>query len=232
MKRDANLILAARMADIEAFHVMDVQNRAHELEAAGRRIVHMEIGQPDFAAPPLVAEAAIEAIRRRRLGYTPSIGIPELRQAISDFYRERLGVTVLSSRIVVTAGASGAFLLTLAALVDPGGEVLMPDPCYPCNRHFVRLFEGRPRAIPVDENQHYQLADADIRSHCTRAPRGVLLAAPSNQTATMIQREELRATIAAVRRTGGQDVLDGLSYDGAGAITWFPRCARWDFAFP
>src|SRR6266705_2026180 len=128
--------------------------RAHELEAAGRRIVHMEIGQPDFAAPPLVAEAAIEAIRQRRLGYTASIGIPELRQVISDFYRERLGVTVPSSRIVVTAGASGAFLLTLAALVDPGDEVLMPDPCYPCNRHFVRLFEGRPRAIPVDENQH------------------------------------------------------------------------------
>ena len=90
MKRDANPVLAARMADIEAFHVMDVQNRAHELEAAGRRIVHMEIGQPDFAAPPLVAEAAIEAIRQRRLGYTASIGIPELRQAISDFYRDRL----------------------------------------------------------------------------------------------------------------------------------------------
>src|SRR6266446_3825874 len=122
---NANLILAARMAEIEPFHVMDVQNRAHELEATGRRIVHMEIGQPDFAAPPLVAEAAIEAIRRRRLGYTASIGIPELRQAISDYYRDRLGVTVPSSRIVVTAGASGAFLLTLGTLVDPGDEVLM-----------------------------------------------------------------------------------------------------------
>src|SRR5437867_10405377 len=99
--RNANLILAARMADIEAFHVMDVQNRAHELEAAGRRIVHMEIGQPDFGAPALVAQAAIEAIRERRLGYTASVGIPELRQAISDYYRERLGVTVPSSRIVV-----------------------------------------------------------------------------------------------------------------------------------
>jgi len=215
---NANLILAARMAEIEPFHVMDVQNRAHELEATGRRIVHMEIGQPDFAAPPLVAEAAIEAIRRRRLGYTASIGIPELRQAISDYYRDRLGVTVPSSRIVVTAGASGAFLLTLAALVDPGDEVLMPDPCYPCNRHFVRLFEGRPRAIPVDEKQHYQLADADIRSHWSRATRGVLLASPSNPTGTMIPREELRAIIASVRRSGGFVVMDeiyqGLVYDG------------------
>ncbi len=206
------------MADIEAFHVMDVQNRAHELEATGRRIVHMEIGQPDFAAPPLVAQAAIEAIRQRRLGYTASIGIPELRQAISDYYRERLGVTVPSSRIVVTAGASGAFLLTLGALVDPGDEVLMPDPCYPCNRHFVRMFEGRPRAIPVDEKQHYQLADADIRSRWRRATRGVLLASPSNPTGTMIPLDELRAIIASVRRAGGFVVMDeiyqGLVYDG------------------
>ncbi len=215
---NANFILAARMADIEAFHVMDVQNRAHALEAAGRRVVHMEIGQPDFGAPPGVAQAAIDAIRERRLGYTASIGIPELRQAISDHYRERLGVTVPSSRIVVTAGASGAFLLTLGALVNPGDEVLMPDPCYPCNRHFVRLFEGRPRTVPVDENQHYQLADADIHSHWSRATRGVLLASPSNPTGTMIPRDELRAIIASVRRAGGFVVMDeiyqGLVYDG------------------
>src|SRR5258708_18498190 len=131
----ANFILAARLAEFEPSHGMDGQTRPHQLEARGGFIVHREIGQRDFGAPPLVAEAAIEAIRRRRLGYTASIGIPELRQAISDYYRERLGVTVPSSRIVVTAGASGAFLLTLAALVDPGDEVLMPDPCYPCNRH-------------------------------------------------------------------------------------------------
>src|SRR5207244_8565350 len=132
--RNANLILAARMADIEAFHVMDVQNRAHELEAAGRRIVHMEIGQPDFGAPPLVAQAAIEAIRERRLGYTASLGIPELRQAISGYYRERLGVRVPSSRIVVTAGASGAFLLTLGTLVSLVADVMMVVRCISINR--------------------------------------------------------------------------------------------------
>ena len=113
------------MADIEPFHVMDVQNRAHELEATGRRIVHMEIGQPDFAAPPLVADAAVEAIRTRRLGYTDSLGLPQLREAISAHYRERLGASVPASRIVITAGASGAFLLTLGALVNPGDEILM-----------------------------------------------------------------------------------------------------------
>ena len=217
MKRDANL-LAARMAGIEAFHVMDVQNRAHELEAMGRRVVHMEIGQPDFPAPPLVADAAIEAIRERRLGYTSSIGIPQLRQAISGYYREHLGAAVPASRIVVTAGASGAFLVTLGALVNPGDEVLMPDPCYPCNRHFVRLFEGRPRAIPVDETQHYQLTDADVRSNWSKATRGVLLASPSNPTGTSIPRDELKAIIRSTRRAGGFIVVDeiyqGLVYEG------------------
>jgi len=217
MKRDAELILAARMADIEPFRVMDVQERAHQLEAQGRRVVHMEIGQPDFPAPPLVADAAIDAIRKRRLGYTASIGIPQLRQAISDHYRKRLGVAVPPSRIVVTAGASGAFLLTLGALVNPGDEVLLPDPCYPCNRHFVRLFEGRPRAVPVDESRHYQLTDADVRAHWTPATRGVIIASPSNPTGTMIPREELRAIIDSVRRAGGFTVVDeiyqGLVYD-------------------
>ena len=213
MKRDANLILAARMADIDPFRVMDVQERAHTLEAKGRRIVHMEIGQPDFPAPPLVADAAIDAIRTRRLGYTTSVGIPQLRQAISDYYRERLRVNVPPSRIIVTAGASGAFLLTLGALVNPGDEVLLPDPCYPCNRHFVRLFEGRPRAIPVDEARHYQLSDADVRAHWSAATRGVIIASPSNPTGSMIPREELRAIIDSVRRSGGFLVVDEI-YQG------------------
>lgn len=218
MKHDPKLVLAARMADIEAFHVMDVQDRAHELEAKGRRVVHMEIGQPDFPAPPQVAEAAIEAIRTHRLGYTASLGLPPLRQAIADYYRERLGVTVSPSRIVVTAGASGALLLTLGVLLSPGDEVLMPDPCYPCSRHFVRMFEGRARPIPVGENQFYQLTDADVREHWGGATRGVLIASPSNPTGSMIPRDELRAIVESVRRAGGFAIVDeiyqGLVYDG------------------
>jgi aspartate/methionine/tyrosine aminotransferase len=219
MKRDVSPILAARMADIEPFHVMEVQNRAHELEAAGRRIIHMEIGQPDFAAPPRVAEAAIAAIRSRRLGYTASVGIPELRQAISDYYRERLGARVPPSRIVVTAGASGALLLTLGVLINAGDEVLMPDPCYPCNRNFVRLFGGCARTVPVDESQQYQLTAADVRAHWSGAVRGVLLASPSNPTGTMIPRQELGQIIDCARAAGGFAVIDeiyqGLVYDGA-----------------
>ena len=212
-KRDDKPRLAARMASIEPFHVMEVQARAHALEARGRRVVHMEIGQPDFAAPPQVAEAAIAAIRSRRLGYTASAGLPELRRAISDYYRERLGAQVPPERIVVTTGASGALLLALGVLLDPGDEALMPDPCYPCNRHFVRLFDAVPRAIPVDESRSYQLSAADVRDAWTSATRCVMLASPSNPTGTLVEPEALRAIIAETRRAGGTVLVDEI-YQG------------------
>jgi aspartate/methionine/tyrosine aminotransferase len=212
-------ILARRMSGIDPFLVMDVQDRALELEAKGRRIIHMEIGQPDFPAPPQVAAAAIEAIRSRRLEYTASIGIPQLRQAISDYYRRQLGISVAPSRIVVTAGASGGFLLVLGALLNPGDEVLMADPSYPCNRNFVRLFGGVPSMIPVDEKQLYQPLDSDIRARWGPRTRGVLIATPSNPTGSVIPEEELRAIIESARNRGGFVIVDeiyqGLAYDDA-----------------
>jgi aspartate/methionine/tyrosine aminotransferase len=207
---------AARLADIEPFQVMDVQNRAHDLEAQGRTIIHMEIGQPDFAAPPQVIEAATQAMRERSLGYTPALGIPELREAISRFYGRRYGVDVPAERIVITAGASGAFLLALGALVEPNDEVLMPDPCYPCNRHFVRLFEGRARLVAVDERQSYQLSVSDVRREWTARVRGIMLASPSNPTGTTIPTNELRGILEFVASVGGYAVVDeiyhGLTY--------------------
>lgn len=217
MNRDQPFPIAARLAEIEPFRVMEVQNRAQALEAQGRQIIHMEIGQPDFAAPPQVIEAATRAMRERSLGYTAALGLPELREGISNFYRGRHGVDVPAERIVVTAGASGAFLLALGALVNPSDEVLMPDPCYPCNRHFVRLFEGRARRVAVDERQYYQLSESDVRREWNGGVRGVMLASPSNPTGTTIPTDELRGIldIAASRR--GYAVVDeiyhGLTYD-------------------
>ena len=213
MKREHEPRLAARMASIEPFHVMDVQARAHALEAQGRRIVHMEIGQPDFGAPPQVAEAAVAAIRTRRLGYTASAGLPELREAIARHYREHLGADVPVERIVVTTGASGALLLGLGVLLNPGDEALMPDPCYPCNRHFVRLFDAVPRTVAVDERQSYQLTAADVRSAWTGATRCVMLASPSNPTGTLIEPDALREIADETRRRGGTVVVDEI-YQG------------------
>jgi aspartate/methionine/tyrosine aminotransferase len=208
---------AARLAEIDPFHVMEVQNRAQELEAAGRRIIHMEIGQPDFGAPPQVVEAATRAMQERSLGYTAALGLPELRESISRFYQERYGVPVPAERIVVTAGASGAFLLALGALVDPGDEVLMPDPCYPCNRHFVRMFEGRARLVPVDESQSYHLTAADAAREWNGRVRGVMLASPSNPTGTTIPMAELRGILELAASKNGFAVVDeiyhGLTYE-------------------
>ena len=220
MKRDQHFPAAARLAEIEPFHVMEVQRRAQALEAGGRHIVHMEIGQPDFAAPPQVIEAAIRAMRTQSLGYTDALGLPELREAISRFYLTRYGVDVPAERIVVTAGASGAFLLALGALVDPNDEVLMPDPCYPCNLHFVRLFEGRARRVAVDERQFYQLSASDVRREWNDGVRGVMLASPSNPTGSTIPTDELRAILdfAASRRGFAlvDEIYHGLTYSADG----------------
>jgi aspartate/methionine/tyrosine aminotransferase len=216
--RVERLRLAARMAAIEPFHVMEVQRRAFELEAAGRRVIHMEIGQPDFAAPRPVVDAAIAALDREPMGYTASLGLPALREALARFYVDRYGVNVGPERIMVTAGASGAFLIAMGSLVDPGDELLMPDPCYPCNRHFVHMFGGVAKTIPSDETTRYQLAAPDVTRHWSPRTRGVVLASPSNPTGTMVPEDALEAILAEVERRGGVAIVDeiyqGLTYDG------------------
>jgi aspartate/methionine/tyrosine aminotransferase len=205
--------IARRMDDIEPFHVMEIQRRALELAAAGRHVVHMEIGQPDFAAPQPVIDAAVAALRREAMGYAPSLGLPELRAAIVRFYAERYGVEIDIERVFVTAGASGAFMVTLGALIDPGDEILMPDPCYPCNRHFVRLFEGTARCIPVDERSHYQLGLAEVERNWGPRTRGVLLASPSNPTGTIVPPAELAAIVDWVQAKGGFVLVDEIYHE-------------------
>src|SRR5918992_5514725 len=140
---------ARRAEEIEPFEVMDVLSRAHALEAQGRHVVHMEIGEPDFTAPAPVVEAGVRALRDGKTAYTATLGLPALREAIAAHYRTRFDVEVKADRIAITAGASGG-LLTLGALyVDAGDEILVPDPGYPGYRHFVRAFEGVARALPV-----------------------------------------------------------------------------------
>ena len=214
------LALAARTSVIEPFHVMELMKRAHALELSGRSIIHMSIGEPDFTAPPAVVDALAAAMQRGAAQYCAALGIMSLRRAISDFYRVRHGVEVAPERIVVTAGASGALLLTMAALIDPGAEVLMPDPSYPCNRHFVAAFDGVARLIPSDAKDRFQLSTRMVEDNWRTATRGVLVASPSNPTGTSIAEDELRGIIAAVRARGGFAIVDEiyleLSYDAPG----------------
>ena len=207
------------MADIEPFFVMEIQRRAFELEHLGRTIVHMEIGQPDFGAPPTVIEAASRALVAHPMGYTDALGIPPLRQGIAKFYSDRYNIDVDPKRVIVTMGASGAFLMLLGALFDPGDELLMPDPCYPCNRHFARMFEARAMAIPVGPQTRYQLTPEQVRNHWGTRARGVLIASPSNPTGTCVPDDDLGAIASWVGARDGHLIVDeiygGLRYDGA-----------------
>jgi aspartate/methionine/tyrosine aminotransferase len=214
--------IARRMAEIEPFHVMDLMARAKALEAQGRSIIHMEVGEPDFPTPAPVIAAAQRFIADGAVFYTNALGLPALREAIAGYYAERHGVTVSPSRIVVTAGASAALLLALGVLIDPGDELLLADPGYPCNRHFVRMFEGRTRAIAVDAAGNYQPTREQVADHWSAATRGLLVASPSNPTGTLLEPERLTALWHAVRERGGTLLVDeiyhGLTY-GAAAQT-------------
>jgi len=212
--------LALRMRDIEPFHVMDLLARARQLEAAGRSIIHMEVGEPDFTTPQPIIDAGIEALRHGLTHYTPALGLPELRQAVADYYQRR-GVTVAAERIVITPGASGALLLALGVLVDPGDQVLLADPGYPCNRHFIRMFEGDAVAIPVGPETDYQLDAALIRDNWRPRTIATLLATPSNPTGTVIPASALQEIFDFVHAQGGHALVDeiylDLTYDTSAA---------------
>jgi len=213
--------VSARAQRIEPFYVMEMAKAAQALAArlaqTGQTMIFLNIGEPDFTAPTLVQEAAGRAIRDGNTHYTPATGLPELRQRISDWYATRFAVNVPSSRIVVTAGASAALQLACLALIDPGDEMLMPDPSYPCNRHFVTAAGGTAVLIPSTAAQRFQLSAAQVAAAWGDNTRGVLLASPSNPTGTSIAFDELRRIHQHVSARGGITLVDeiylGLSHD-------------------
>jgi len=208
--------LAERTLDISPFYVMELLHRAKQLEAQGKDVIHMEIGEPDFATPQTIVAAGVRHLQSGEVKYTPAAGLPELREKIAAFYRQRYGVSVSPQRIFVTPGASGAFLLAFGVSLNPNEELLMADPCYPCNRNFVTLFGGKTNSIAVDADSRYQLTARLIKQHWTPATKGALIASPSNPTGTLIEPEELRRCIQAVNALGGcfysDEIYHGLVY--------------------
>ena len=208
--------LAARVADIEPFHVMEVQTAARALEAAGRTVVHMEIGEPDFPTPQPVLDAAQRAIAAGDIYYTSALGLPELRNAIAHHYAEHYGVRVAPERVIVTAGSSAALLLVMALIVNRDERMLLADPGYPCNRTFIRLLEGEPVGVPVGPDTRYQLTASLVEQHWTPTTRGVLIASPSNPTGTTVEHDEMLRIGNVVERLGGRLIVDeiylGLTY--------------------
>ena len=215
--------VSGRAQRIEPFYVMEVGKAAATLGAevahTDSPMVYLNIGEPDFTAPPAVQQAATQAIRDGHTQYTPATGLPALRERISDWYQTRFQVQVPPSRIVVTAGASAALQLACLALIDPQDEILMPDPSYPCNRQFVGAADGRAVLLPATAAERFQLS-ADRVDDAWQAgrTRGVLLASPSNPTGTSIDPRELARIHALIQQRGGITIVDeiylGLSFDG------------------
>ena len=217
--------LAGRLDHIEPFYVMEFAKAAAELarsracdpRSGGRPMIFLNIGEPDFTAPPLVRDASQRAVSQGRTQYTDATGLPALRLALSTWYATRFGLHIDPRRIVVTAGASAALQLACLALVDRDDEVLLPDPSYPCNRHFVAAAEGKPVLLPASADARYQLSAAGVRAAWGPHTRGVLLASPSNPTGTSIDPVEMGRIVDVVREHGGFTLVDeiylGLSFD-------------------
>ena len=208
--------VASRMAHIAPFEVMEIQTAARELERQGKDVIHMEIGEPDFTTPQPIVDAAIAALKSKPMFYTSALGIMPLREAIAAFYQDKYGVTVSPERIIVTAGSSAALLLTFGVLLNAGDEVLMADPGYPCNRHFVRALGGVPHTVPVGAEHAYQLAALHIDSQWNPRTVAALVASPSNPTGTLVAPHQLAQIHRAVQARGGTLIVDeiyqGLTY--------------------
>lgn len=220
--------ISARAERIEPFYVMEVAKAAaslaQTLPVGVDPVLALNIGEPDFTAPPLVQEAAVRAIRDGATHYTHATGLPDLRERISQWYLERFKVTVSANRIVVTAGASAALQLACLALIEAGDQILMPDPSYPCNRHFVTAADGQAVLLPTTAAQRFQLSADQVEAawmnkaarHSTGS-RGVLLASPSNPTGTSMTHDELRRIHAFVASHDGVTLVDeiylGLSFE-------------------
>ncbi len=213
--------ISDRAQRIEPFYVMEVAKAAaalgREVAQTDSPMIFLNIGEPDFTAPPLVREAAEKAIRDGATQYTQATGLLPLRERISEWYATRFKVNVPASRIVVTAGASAALHLACLALINAGDEILMPDPSYPCNRQFVNAAQGTAVLIPTTASERYQLSAAKVQSAWDLRTRGVLLASPSNPTGTSVHPDELRRIHDVVTHRGGITLVDeiylGLSYD-------------------
>ena len=213
--------LASRAERIEPFYVMEVAKAAsqlaREVAQGDKPMIFLNIGEPDFTAPPAVQEAATRAIREGRTQYTHATGLEPLRERLSDWYRQRFQLDIPARRIVITAGASAALQLACLALIEAGDDILMPDPSYPCNRHFVSAADGRAVLVPTSAEERFQLSAAQVQSHWQASTRGVLLASPSNPTGTSVHPDEMRRIHNIVSARGGITLVDeiylGLSYD-------------------
>jgi len=206
----------SRLSSIKPFKAMQVLRRAGELENQGFDVIHMEVGEPSFPTPAPIVAAGQTALAEGRTKYTDARGIVKLREAISDYYRDDYGLDISEERIFVTSGGSGALLLSTALLLNPGENIIMGDPGYPCNRHFMTVFSGSATLVPVGPAENYQLNESLLKKYWQESTRGVLLASPANPTGAVIDETELTSVSSFISEKNGylisDEIYHGLVY--------------------
>ena len=214
-------MVAKRIDNIQPFHVMKLLARARELQAQGRDVIHLEVGEPDFSTPQPVIDAGQRALAQGKTHYTPALGLPELREALSHWYAERFGIDVSAARIVITPGSSTGLQMLMSALVDPGSKVLLPDPGYPCNRNFVYLCDAEPVSLAVSAENDWIPTPKQVADSWDSNTSVMMVASPANPTGAMLSAQQLEALVQQIRMLGGYLIVDeiyqGLSYETAPA---------------
>ena len=213
----SNHHVSNKALNIEPFHVVSLITRAMELEKQGKKIVNLVVGEPEFKTPKPIIDSAIKSLEQNKIRYSPSLGKVELRESIAKWYQDREKINLSYNKIAVTSGSSAALLLTMAVLLNPGNEVIISDPSYPCNRHFVAAMEGVATCVPVDSKTNYQLTLEKVKDNWTEKTRAVLVSSPSNPTGGILDYEELEKIYSFVCSQGGYLIVDeiyrGISYD-------------------
>ncbi len=208
-------MVAKRVDEMTSFIVMDVLEKACELECRGINVIHLEVGEPDFDAPACVTEAVVQALKQGFTHYTHSLGMRELREAISTYYRDTYNVTnVDPDQIVVTSGSSPAIFMLCAALLEPGDEVILPDPYYACYPNFINFVQGRCITVPVTEAEGFQYTPEAIQAHLTERTRAIFINSPSNPTGTLLSADRMRAIAGMGPYVVSDEIYHGLVYEG------------------
>ncbi len=207
--------ISRKARDIRPFLVMDVLERAQAIEReTGVDVIHLEVGEPDFPTPPCIVEAGLKAMRDGDTHYTHSLGILELREAIAEWYHARYNVAVSPDHIIVTSGSSPAILLVLAALLEPGDEVILSDPRYACYPNFIRLLDGVTVDVAVDEVEAFQYTAEKVRPHLTSRTRAILINSPANPTGTLLASDEMARLVDLGPWVISDEIYHGLVYEG------------------
>jgi (5-formylfuran-3-yl)methyl phosphate transaminase len=210
----AAMIPSARARDVEPFLAVEVGERAQALERAGVDVVHLEFGEPDFAAPPVVQEALEKAVKDGRARYTHSLGILPLREAIAEHYRTAYGVDVSPEQVLVTPGTSPAMLLLFGYLLEPGDEVVLSDPYYACYPNFIRYAGGVPAYVPVSEEDGFQYRPDAIRGRIGPRTKAIVINSPANPTGAVLSADRMAAIAGLGPLVVSDEIYHGLSYEG------------------